>query len=95
MDVLTGCPKAQGIDMVLRTMGPARIAVDEITAEADCQGLLRAANCGVRLLASAHGATSADLRKRAVYAPLVEQKIFDHLVVLRRDKTYTVERMYP
>ena len=95
MDVLTGCPKAQGIDMVLRTMGPARIAVDEITAEADCQGLLRAANCGVRLLASAHGATSADFRKRAVYAPLVEQKIFDHLVVLRRDKTYTVERMYP
>ena len=95
MDVLTGCPKAQGIDMVLRTMGPAWIAVDEITAEADCQGLLRAANCGVRLLASAHGATSADFRKRAVYAPLVEQKIFDHLVVLRRDKTYTVERMYP
>ena len=45
-DVLTGCPKSPGIDMVLRTMGPDCIAVDEITAEADARALLRAANCG-------------------------------------------------
>lgn len=94
MDVLTGCPKDAGIDIVLRTMGPETIVMDEITAEADCRALIRAANCGVRLLATAHGASSEDFRKRPVYRPLLEQKIFDHLVVLRRDKTCTVERMY-
>lgn len=94
MDVLTGCPKGQGIDIVLRTMGPQTIAMDEITAESDCQALIRAANCGVRLLATAHAANKADLQRRPVYRPLLEQKLFDHLVVLRRDKTYTVERVY-
>ena len=94
MDVLTGCRKDRGIDMVLRTMGPAWIAMDEITEEGDCKSLIRAANCGVRLLATAHAASSADFRRRPVYRALLEQKIFDHLVILRRDKTCTVERMY-
>lgn len=94
MDVLTGCPKGKGIDMVLRAMGPSWIAMDEITEEGDCLSLIQAANCGVRLLATAHGASVSDFRRRPVYQTLLEQKIFDHLVVLRRDKTYTVERVY-
>ena len=94
MDVLTGCPKDLGIDMVLKSMGPQTIAMDEITSEDDCRALIRAANCGVRLLATAHAGSSTDYRRREVYHPLVEHKIFDHLVILRRDKTCTVERMY-
>ena len=94
MDVLTGCPKPSGIDMVLRTMGPGWIAVDEITARDDCEALIQAANCGVRLLATAHAGSSRDYRSRRIYAPLIEQHIFDTLVILRPDKSYTVERMY-
>lgn len=93
VDVLTGCPKPQGIDMVLRTMGPAIIAVDEITAQEDCRALIQAANCGVRLLATAHAGSSDDFLRRAVYRSLVEQHIFDTLVVLRPDRTFTAERM--
>lgn len=94
MDVLTGCPKPQGIDMVLRTMGPDWIALDEITAKEDCRALIQAANCGVRLLATAHAGSSRDYRSRAVYRQLTEQRIFETLVILRPDKTFTVERMY-
>ena len=93
LDILTGCPKAQGLDMVLRTMGPRYIALDEITAEEDCRGLIQAANCGVTLLATAHAGSSRDFRARRIYWPLVEQRIFQNLVVLHRDKTCTVERM--
>lgn len=93
MDVLTGCPKVEGIETVLRTMGPDCIAVDEITAEDDCQALIRAANCGVSLIATAHAASLPDVRKRIVYRPLVEQGIFETVLVLRRDKSYRVERM--
>ncbi len=93
MDVLTGCPKQQGIDNVLRTMGPSCIAVDEITAESDCHALLQAANCGVRLIATAHGASVADFQCRTVCRSLVEQSIFQTLVLLHKDKSYTMERM--
>ena len=93
MDVLTGGTKAQGIDMVLRTMGPECVAVDEITAEGDCQALLRAGWCGVRLLATAHAASMQDLRNRPVYRSLVQTKLFDHVLILSRDKSWRVERM--
>lgn len=92
-DVLSGCGKSQGIEALLRTMGPAVIAVDEITAVDDCNALLHAGWCGVRLLATAHAHDAKDLYSRPVYKPLIAGGLFEHLVVLRRDKTWTQERM--
>lgn len=93
MDVLHGFTKPRGLDMVLRTMGPDFIAVDEITGEADCNGLILAANCGVRLLATAHASGMQDLRQRMLYQPLLERKIFQTVVLLQKDKSYRVERV--
>ena len=93
MDILFGCPKPDGIEMVLRTMSPSCIAVDEITAEPDCQALIRAANCGVRLLATAHAASLKEFQSRPVYRPLIEHRIFHTLLILHKDKSYTLERM--
>lgn len=93
MDVLHGYSKPKGIDMVLRTMGPDYIAVDEITGEADCNGLIQAVNCGVGLIATAHGAGLQDLEQRVVYQPLVDKKIFHTIVLLKKDKSYRVERV--
>ena len=93
MDVLTGCAKADGIEIALRCMGPSSLAVDEITAEADCEALLRAGWCGVRLLATAHAASLQDLYRRAVYRPLVKAQLFSHVLVLHRDKSWREERM--
>lgn len=95
LDVLTGCPKTVGIDTVLRTMGPATIAVDEITSEEDCNALLRVGWCGVRLIATAHASCARDLYCRELYKPLVRTKLFSHFFVLRRDKTLHEERMEP
>lgn len=92
-DVLTGCSKAQGIQMALRTMGPKCIAVDEITAAEDCQALVNAAWCGVELLATAHASDCGDLKRRPVYRPLVQSGLFTHVIVLGRDKTWHMERM--
>jgi len=91
MDILTGCPKKQGIDMVLRTMGPNWIVVDEITAVSDTAALVNAVGCGVGLLATAHGSSLQDLRQRPVYRPLLEYGIFQTFVVMRPDKSYWEE----
>ncbi len=93
MDVLTGCPKPAGIDMVLRTMGPGCIAVDEITSATDAQALTQAVGCGVRLLATAHGTSVQDLHQRPVYRKLAENRLFDKVLVMHSDKSYHMERM--
>lgn len=93
VDVLSGCRKAQGIEAVLRSMGPNVIAVDEITAKEDCDALLHAGWCGVRLFATAHAGCKQDLLDRPIYRPLMEKKLFDTLLVLHRDKTWHEERL--
>jgi len=92
-DVLSGCTKAQGIDAVLRNMGPETIAVDEITAQEDCMALANALWCGVQLLATAHAASKKELLSRKLYAPIVESGLFNNLLILRTDKSWYTERM--
>lgn len=93
-DVLTGCGKAEGVTMALRTMGPSCIAVDEITAKEDCQALIEAGWCGVRLLATAHAANAEDLHRRPVYRPLWESKLFETVIILQPDKSFRTERVH-
>lgn len=92
-DILTGCGKAYGIEILLRNMTPDTIAVDEITAAEDCQALLHAGWCGVNLLATAHAGCLEDLMSRPVYRPIIESKIFDHILILNPDKSWRTERM--
>jgi len=95
MDVLSGCPKTVGIDILLRTMGPEIIAVDEITSEGDCEALLKAGWCGVRLIATAHASSVSDLRQRPLYHPLISKHLFEHVLIMQRNKTLYEERMIP
>ena len=93
MDVLTGVPKPQAIERLLRTMGPNYIAMDEVTAEEDCKALYYAASCGVYLLASAHASSLEDFYNRPVYKMLYRMQLFDTVVILRPDRTFRTERM--
>ena len=92
-DILTGCSKSQGIYMLLRTMGPMCIAVDEITQPEDCDALIQAAGCGVSLLATAHASGLDDLKRRPVYKPLLESGVFEKALILRPDKSWRMERI--
>ena len=90
-DILQFCHKPQGILTVLKTMGPQCIAVDEITVEKDCIALQQAGWCGVSVLATAHAWDLEDLRKRPVYRLMADNKLFDKLVIMRLDKTWSLE----
>lgn len=92
-DVLSKTNKATGIEAVLRSMNPEWIAVDEITGEKDCEALLHAGWCGVNLVATAHAGSIIDLKSRPVYRPLIEKNLFPNILILRRDKSWTMERI--
>lgn len=92
-DILSGCAKPAGIEAVLRSMNPHWIAVDEITAEEDCRSLLHAGWCGVEIMATAHAGSLSDLRTRPIYRKLLDYGLFRYVVILRRDKSWTLERI--
>ena len=83
-DVVEGCPKAQGLMLLLRAMNPQVLAADEITAPEDAAALRTAFGCGVTLLATAHGGDKSDLERRALYRPLLEEGCFHWLVHIVR-----------
>lgn len=95
LDVLSGIPKGRGMDMVLRCMSPQTIAVDEITCAADCEGLIRAAWCGVELAATAHAHSMEDLRARQVYRPLLESGLFSKIAVLDKNQSWHIREVAP
>ena len=91
---MDGCPKSEGMLMMLRSMAPQVLAVDEITAPEDVAALVSAAGCGVTLLATAHGAGREDLSRRKLYRGLLEEGVFRRLVRIRREagrRIYKVE----
>lgn len=96
-DILDGCPKAIGIPMVLRAMNPQIIAVDEITIREDLHAVMMAAGCGVRLLATIHASSAAELRERPLCRDLLETKVFQMAVRIRRNpdgtRRYDVEEL--
>lgn len=83
-DVLTGADKRRGALMLLRSMNPQILAMDEITARGDLDALRTAAGCGVRLLATAHAFDRQDMLRRGLYREILNCGIFERVVVIRR-----------
>lgn len=85
-DVLDGCSKAEGVMMLLRSMSPDVIAVDEIGRKEDVEAIEEVLNAGVTVLATAHGNGLSDVKKRPALKYLVELKIIQRFIILGRSR---------
>ena len=95
-DVLEGCSKKQAALMLLKTMSPALIAFDEITAPEDVEAVSLCPHCGTAVLASAHAADVDDLRQRPLYRALLGLHVFRRAVVIEwkgKERCYRMERL--
>ncbi len=92
-DVLDGIDKARGIMMLLRTMNPDIIAMDEISDEEDCAAVKAALGCGAGILATAHGESAESLKKRNVYRELFGLRAFELAIILGKDGNGFVRRV--
>lgn len=81
-DVLDGCPKAYGMTMLIRSMAPRVIAVDEIGSDADVKAITYAVNCGCRIIATVHASDYEDLRTKPALKTLMDMNVFERVVVL-------------
>ena len=92
-DILDGCPKAEGILMLIRAMSPDVIITDEIGKREDVKAIEAALCAGVRIITTIHGSSYEDVAASAV-GELVQNHVFDTLIFLTATpKTGTVKRI--
>lgn len=94
-DVLDCCPKAEGMLMMIRSMSPSVIAVDEIGKREDIEALAYVMNCGCQMLATVHGSSIEDVKNKPVLRKLVEEKMFKRFIILSgEEKPGKVETIF-
>ncbi len=85
-DVLDGCPKSEGIMMLIRSMAPEVVAVDEVGSREDIAALTSAMHCGCVLLATIHGGTMEELYQKPELEEMMEQRMFRRFVLLEQGR---------
>lgn len=94
-DVLDGCPKVEGMMMLIRSMAPQVIAVDELGSHQDMEALQMASGCGCKLIATIHGKSLAEILNKKYMRYVMEEGLFDRYVVLKRENgNCVVEGVY-
>lgn len=86
-DILDGCPKAEGMIMLIRSMAPRVIAVDEIGSSEDIHAVEYAMQCGCKLIASVHGLDMEEASRKPVLGELIRRRMFERYIVLGAGET--------
>ncbi|MGG3737898.1 stage III sporulation protein AA [Aeribacillus pallidus] len=86
VDVLDGCPKAEGMMMMIRSMSPDVLIVDEIGREEDGKAIMEAMNAGITLLTTTHGKNLEDIQKRPILQQILKEQRFQRFIELNRQK---------
>jgi len=81
-DVLDCCPKAKGMMMLIRSMSPQVIAVDEIGSKEELEAIDYVIGCGAKLIATVHGSSIEDIRNKPTLCDLVKKKLFERYIIL-------------
>lgn len=94
-DVLDGCPKAEGMYMLLRSMSPSVVAVDELGGEEDLRALLQVLKCGCSILATIHGESWESMNAKPFLKPLLSEKVFERILFLQKENgNFFVQKIY-
>lgn len=81
-DILDCCPKVAGMMMLVRSMSPSIIAVDEVGSRDDIEAIEYVINCGCKLIATVHGSSIDDIKNKPLLGKLVREKIFERYIIL-------------
>lgn len=98
-DVLDGCGKAEGMQLLLRSMSPQVLAVDELGGEEDFAAVEQAMYAGCRVLGTIHAGCVEELEQKPYLRRLLKEKGFQRYIGITRTsggvrgvKVYDAER---
>ncbi len=83
-DILDGCPKAAGMLMMVRSMSPQVLAVDEIGTKEDFEAVAYALNCGCAVFATMHCSHMKELPDKPFWHNPRNRHLFSRYVLLER-----------
>ena len=89
-DVLDSCPKSEGMMLMIRSMSPDMLIVDEIGSANDIEAIQEAIRSGVNLVCSLHGNSYQSIKKRKQFVHLIEEQYFDRYLILDHNKRITI-----
>lgn len=89
-DVLDACPKVIGMMMLLRSMSPKVIAIDELGDEKELQMVHQIVSCGSKVVATMHGDGLEDLKRRKWMELIVHERLFEIVIVLRKQGSRSI-----
>lgn len=93
-DVLDNCPKVAGMRMLLRSMGPDVVAVDEIGKGEDISAIEEMLCAGISVLCTVHGRDLEECKKKPLLNKLLEEGAFERVVILSHHRgACTVENI--
>lgn len=81
-DILDSCRKSHGIMLMIRSMSPEIIAVDEIGSKDDAEAISEALRAGIRLIATIHGHSIEDVLTRLSIKSLFNERIFKRFIIM-------------
>ncbi len=83
-DILDCCPKAEGMMMLIRSMSPEIIAVDEIGSDEDVDALEKAVYCGCQLIGTVHGSSIEEMMEKPALKRIFGKGIFKRFIILEK-----------
>lgn len=81
-DVLDACPKAEGMRLLIRSMSPQIIAVDELGGKEDCLAVEEVLHCGCRILGTMHAGSIQELQEKMYLKRWLKKEYFERFVLL-------------
>ncbi len=94
-DVLDGCPKAMGMMLLIRSMSPQVIAIDELGSPEDAEAVEKVLRCGCQILSTIHAEDMEELRQKAFMKRLLAEKAFRRFIVLGKESgSCVVKKIY-
>ena len=81
-DILDAYPKAEGIEIAVRVKSPEILICDEIGDADEADALLQSVHTGVRIIATAHAGSIAELYERPQILRLIRAGVFHDAVLL-------------
>lgn len=93
-DVISNLPKDIGIKMLIRSMTPKVIAVDEIGGKKDAETINYASKSGVKVIATIHGDSITDIKLNPEINEILTGRIIEEIIVLDKYQKSNIKEAY-